>query len=78
MLALYIAKRYEEVIAVSKTINVRHLTTHLVLAGSYAQMGQLDKAHLSAAHVLENNPDFSRGWWRTDIPSDPGGLQLVC
>ena len=64
MLALYSARRYEEVIAFSKTINVRHLTAHVVLAGSYAYMGQLDKAHLSAAHVLEINPNFTRNWWR--------------
>jgi len=64
MFALYNARRYEEVVAVSKTINVRHVLTHVVLAGSYAYMGQLDKAHLSAAHVLERNPDFTLGWWR--------------
>jgi adenylate cyclase len=64
MFALYNARRYEEVVAVSKTINVRHVVTHVVLAGSYAYMDQLDKAHLSAAHVLENNPNFTLGWWR--------------
>ena len=64
MFALYNARRYEEVVAVSKTINVRHVVTHVVLAGSYAYMDQLDKAHLSAAHVLENNPNFTLRWWR--------------
>ena len=64
MVALYNARRYEEVVAVSKTINVRHIVTLVVLAGSYAYMGQLDKAHISAAHVLEKNPDFTIGWWR--------------
>ena len=64
MFALYNAGRYEEVVAVSKTINVRHLATYLILAGSYAYMGQLEKAHLSAAHALGKNPDFTIGWWR--------------
>jgi len=64
MFALYSARSYEEVIAVSKTINVRHLTTHVVLAGSYAYMGQPDKAQLSVANILESNPDFTLGWWR--------------
>jgi adenylate cyclase len=64
MFALYNARRYEEVVAVSKTIDVRHVVTNVVLAGSYAYMGQLDKAHLSVSHVLESNPDFTLGWWR--------------
>jgi adenylate cyclase len=64
MSALYIAKRYQKAIAVGETINVRHMRTHLVLAGSYAQLGQLDDAHESAAKVLEIKPDFSLRWWR--------------
>ncbi len=64
MFALYNAKRYEEVVAVSKTIDVRHVLTHVVLAGSYAYIGQLDKAHLSAALVMEINPDFTCSSWR--------------
>ena len=39
--ALYNAKQYEEAIAVSKTINVRHIKTILDIAGSYAHAGQL-------------------------------------
>ena len=39
MLALYCAGQYEEVINESRTINVRHLVTYLLLAGSYAQLG---------------------------------------
>ncbi|MCP4469113.1 MAG: hypothetical protein GY815_00235 [Gammaproteobacteria bacterium] len=64
MFALYNARRYEEVVAVSKTIDIRHVMTLVVLAGSYAYMGQLDKAHLSAAQVMEINPDFTRSSWR--------------
>jgi hypothetical protein len=63
-LRIYNARRYEEVVAVSKTIDVRHVYTNVVLAGSYAYLGQLDKAHLSVAHVMESNPDFTLGWWR--------------
>jgi Tfp pilus assembly protein PilF len=67
ILALYSAKCYEEVIAISKTIDVRHLTTHLVLAGSYAQMGQLEDAKNSAANALEENPDFSLRQWSENL-----------
>jgi len=76
MLALYSARSYEEVIAVSKTINVRHLTTHLVLAGSYAQMGQLDDAEISAANALEENPDFSLRQWSENLSyENPADLE---
>jgi len=64
MSALYITKRYQKAIAVGETIKVRHMRTHLVLAGSYAQLGQLDDAHESAAKVLGIKPDFSLRWWR--------------
>jgi adenylate cyclase len=67
IIALYCARCYEEVIAVSKTINVRHLTTHLVLAGSYAQMGQLKDAKTPAADALEENPDFSLRQWSENL-----------
>ena len=67
MLALYSARSYEEVIAVSKTINVRHLPIHLLLAGSYAQMNRLDDAKISAANALEENPDFSLRQWRESL-----------
>lgn len=67
MFALYSERRYEEVVAVSKTINVRHLATQLVLAGSYAQMDQLDDAKISAANALEENPDFSLRQWRESL-----------
>lgn len=64
MFALYNARRYQEVIAVADKFEVRHLPTHLVLAGTHAQLGQLDDAHESAAKVLEAEPDFSLCWWR--------------
>jgi adenylate cyclase len=64
MFALYNARRYREVIAVADTVRVRHLRTHLVLAGSHAQLGQLDDARQSAAKALEIQPDFSLGAWR--------------
>ena len=64
MFALYNARRYREVIAVADTVRVRHLRTHLVLAGSHAQLGQLDDARESAAKALEIQPDFSLGAWR--------------
>ena len=63
MLALYCARCYEEVIAVSKTINVRHLNTHLVLAGSYALMGQLNNAKIPVTKILQEKPDFSLRQW---------------
>ena len=67
MIALYCARCYEEVIAVSKMINVRHLTTHLLLAGSYAQIGQLDDAKIPAGNALEENPDFSLRQWSENL-----------
>ena len=67
MIALYCARRYEEVIELSTTINVRHLTTHLLLAGSYAFTGQLDNAKTTAANVLEENPGFSLGKWSENL-----------
>lgn len=63
MFALYNARRYEEAVAVSKAINVRHVVTKVVLAGSYAYMGQLDEAQLIVVDILEGNPDFTLGWW---------------
>ena len=62
--ALYNARRYQEALAVGDTMNVRHLRTHLVLAGSHAQLGQLDHANESAAKALAIKPDFSLRWWR--------------
>ncbi len=62
--ALYSAKHYEEAIAVSKTINVRHIKTILDIAGSYAHADQLEEAKKFAARVLEKNPDFTLSWWR--------------
>jgi len=76
MLALFSARRYEEVIAFSKTINVRHLPTHLLLAGSYAQMGQLDNAKIPAANALEENPGFSLRQWRGSLSfENPADLE---
>ena len=76
MIALYCARCYEEVIAVSKTINVRHLTTHLLLAGSYAQIGQLDDAKIPAANALEENPDFSLRQWSENLSfENPADLE---
>jgi len=66
--ALYSAKHYEEAIAVSKTINVRHIKTILDIAGSYAHAGQLEEAKIFAASVLEKNPDFTLSWWRERRP----------
>ncbi len=65
--ALYSAKHYEEAIAVSKTIEVRHLQTILALAGSYAHAGQLEEANKFAASVFEKNPDFTLSWWRERV-----------
>jgi len=65
--ALYSAKHYEEAIAVSKTINVRHIKTMLDIAGSYAHAGQLEEANKFAASVLEKNPDFTLSWWRERV-----------
>jgi adenylate cyclase len=64
MFALYNARRYKEAIAVADTVRVSHLRTFLVLAGSYAQLGQLDDAHESAAKALEKQPGFSLRAWR--------------
>lgn len=75
MIALYSDKRYEEVIELSTTINVRHLTTLLLLAGSYALLGQLDNAKTTVANVLEENPGFSLRKWSENLSfSDPDDL----
>jgi len=76
MIALYSARRYEEVIEFSRTITVRHLTTNLILAGSYAQLGQLDEAKIPAAGVLEENPDFSLHLWSENLSfENPADLE---
>ena len=67
MLALYCAKRYEEVINESRLINVRHLVTYLLLAGSYAQLGRLDEAALQATSALSENPEFSLQRWSENL-----------
>jgi len=64
MFALYNAKRYQEVIAVADTVKVRQLFPYLVLAGSYAQLGQLGDAQETASKALEIKPDFTLRWWR--------------
>lgn len=75
MHALYVAKRYQEVIAVANTIRIRTLSNYLDLAGSYAQLGQLDAAQETAAKILDLKPDFSIGWWRErTIFVDPADL----
>ena len=67
MIALYCAGRYEEVIELSSTINVRHLTTQLLLAGSYALVGQPENAKTTVANVLQENPGFSLGKWSENL-----------
>ncbi len=67
MIALYCARHYEEVIEFSNTINIRHLTTQLLLAGSYALVGQLDNAKATVENVLEESPGFSLGKWSENL-----------
>jgi len=75
MHTLYVAKRYHEVIAVANTIRIRTLSNYLDLAGSYAQLGQLDAAQETAAKILDLKPDFSIGWWRERMKFvDPADL----
>ena len=63
MFALYNAKRYQETVAVAGRTKVRHLTTHLVLAGALAQLGRTEDAKRNAAAALSLKPDFSLAWW---------------
>jgi adenylate cyclase len=75
MHALYVAKRYHEVIAVANTIRIRTLSNYLDLAGSYAQLGQLDAAQETAAKILDLKPEFSIGRWRERMKFvDPADL----
>ncbi len=75
MHALYVDKRYNEVIDVANTITIRTLPNYLDLAGSYAQLGQLDGARETAARILDLEPDFSIGWWRERMKfTDPADL----
>ena len=75
MHALYVAKRYHEVITVANTIRIRTISNYLDLAGSYAQLGQLDAAQETAAKILDLEPEFSIGWWRErTIFVDPADL----
>jgi hypothetical protein len=75
MHALYVDKRYHEVIDVANTITIRTLPNYLDLAGSYAQLGQLDAAQETAARILDLEPDFSIGWWRERTKfTDPADL----
>ena len=75
MHALYVDKRYREVIDVANTITIRTLPNYLDLAGSYAQLGQLDAAQETAARILDLEPDFSIGWWRERTKfTDPADL----
>ena len=70
MIALYCARNYEEVISASKAISVRHLATHLLLAGSYAQLGQLDDAKNQVEIALDESPDFSLRQWSENLSFD--------
>jgi len=75
MHALYVSRRYHEVIAVANTITIRTLPNYLDLAGSYAQLGQLDAAQKTVAKILDLAPDFSIGWWRPRTKfADPADL----
>jgi adenylate cyclase len=75
MHALYVDRRYHEVIDVAHTITIRTLPNYLDLAGSYAQLGQLDAAQETAARILDLEPDFSIGWWRGRTKfTDPADL----
>ena len=75
MHTLYVAKRYHEVIAVANTIRIGTLSNYLDLAGSYAQLGQLDAAQETAAKILDLEPEFSIGWWRERMKfTDPADL----
>ncbi len=63
MHALHNSRRYQEVIDVSNTITITTIPNYLDLAGSYAQLGQMDAAHKAVAQVLDLEPEFTIGWW---------------
>ena len=75
MHALYVAKRYHEVITVANTIRMGTISNYLDLAGSYAQLGRIDAAQEIVAKILDQRPDFSISWWRERIKfADPADL----
>jgi adenylate cyclase len=75
MHALYVAKRYHEVITVANTIRMGTISNYLDLAGSYAQLGRIDAAREIVAKILDQRPDFSISWWRERIKfADPADL----
>ena len=67
LIALYTARRYEEAIEFSGKIDVRHLTTNLIIAGSYAHLGRYEEAKASASSALEESPGFSLREWAANL-----------
>jgi adenylate cyclase len=74
-LANYSLKRYGEAVrlfreCVSRLPNLQW--PHHMLAGAYAQAGQLEEARKEAAEVLRINPGFTiQGWKRLCVYKDP-------
>jgi adenylate cyclase len=66
-----VAGRCEEALAPLKealTITPGVNPTHFILAGCYAELGQLKEAHAEAAEIMRLNPHFSLESWRQKVP----------
>ena len=59
---------YEQAVAVLNRLESLHIWDHRVLAASYAQLGQDEKARQHAEAVLAINPDFSLARFKAKIP----------
>jgi TolB-like protein/cytochrome c-type biogenesis protein CcmH/NrfG len=69
---LYFAGRYAEAAAAFERIEKHWIETRLMLAVSYAQMGEKEKAAAQAAEVLKEEPGFTAEAWVDNDFYQPG------
>jgi len=78
-LANYMLKRYGEAVRLLRECASRLPNLqwpHVMLAGAYAQAGQLEEARKEAAEVLRINPAFTIGSWkRLAVHKDPKDVE---
>jgi TolB-like protein len=74
--ALFVEKRYEEVIKSTSRKDPKKYWDHAYLAAAYAYLGRDGDAHLEAAEVLQKRPSFSILAYAKQEPfKNPGDLQ---
>jgi TolB-like protein len=73
--ALYMAKRYEEVVEIVRRDDARALGSQRLLAGALAQLGRLDEAREAGRQFLSEMPSFTITSWAKTLPvRDPWQL----